>query len=163
MNQGPLETISTSLPPTEPIWYLFETFCSLWIIEKTQSRQRCLQTVWPDLAIYWTLGNFLKPLATIHLPKSPTVLGNFCEGVKNLSYFYWNHFCATFIDIWWFFSGHTACNGKFGSNYQSRGLRFTIGQSDKQNFRHKITLCWFGALWLAGKYWISNQNAKDPR
>ena len=30
----------------------------------------------------WTLGNFLKPLATIHLPKSRTVLGNFCEGVK---------------------------------------------------------------------------------
>ena len=32
--------------------------------------------------IYWTLGNFLKPLTTIHLPKSRTVLGNFCEGVK---------------------------------------------------------------------------------
>ena len=41
-----------------------------------------LATEWPDLAIYRTLGNFLKPLATIHLPKSPTVLGNFCEGVK---------------------------------------------------------------------------------
>jgi len=35
-----------------------------------------------DLAIYWTLGNFLKPLATINLPKSPTFLGNFCKGVK---------------------------------------------------------------------------------
>ena len=38
--------------------------------------------VWPDLAIYWTLGNFLKPLAIINLPKSPTVLGNFCVGAK---------------------------------------------------------------------------------
>ena len=38
--------------------------------------------VWPDLAIYWTLGNFLKPLATINLPKSSTFLGNVCEGVK---------------------------------------------------------------------------------
>ena len=28
--------------------------------------------VWPDWAIYWTLGNFLKPLATINLPKFPT-------------------------------------------------------------------------------------------
>ena len=28
--------------------------------------------VWPDWAIYWTFGNFLKPLATINLPKSPT-------------------------------------------------------------------------------------------
>ena len=38
--------------------------------------------VWPDWAIYWTLGNFLKPLATINLPKSPTFSGNFCKGVK---------------------------------------------------------------------------------
>ena len=39
-------------------------------------------TVWPDWAIYWTLGNFLKPLAAINLPKSPTFLGNFCIGVR---------------------------------------------------------------------------------
>ena len=38
--------------------------------------------MWPDWAIYWTLGNFLKPLATINLPKSLTFLGNFCKGVK---------------------------------------------------------------------------------
>ena len=35
-----------------------------------------LHTVWPDWAIYRTLGNFLKPLAAINLPKSPTFLGN---------------------------------------------------------------------------------------
>ena len=40
------------------------------------------QAVWPDWAIFCTLGNFLKPLATINLPKSPTFLGNFCKGVK---------------------------------------------------------------------------------
>ena len=34
------------------------------------------------VTIYWTLGNFLKPLATIDLPKSHTVLGNFCVGAK---------------------------------------------------------------------------------
>ena len=34
-------------------------------------------SVRPDLAIYWTLGKFLKPLATINLPKAPTFLGNF--------------------------------------------------------------------------------------
>ena len=39
-------------------------------------------TVCPDWAIYWTLGNFLKPLATINLSKSPTFLSNFCKGVK---------------------------------------------------------------------------------
>ena len=38
--------------------------------------------VWPDWAIYWTLGNFSKPLATINLPKSLTFLGNFCKGIK---------------------------------------------------------------------------------
>ena len=35
-----------------------------------------------DRSIYWTLGNFLKPLATITSPKSPTFIGNFCKGVK---------------------------------------------------------------------------------
>ena len=38
--------------------------------------------MWPDWAIYWTLGHFLKLLATINLPKSLTFLGNFCKGVK---------------------------------------------------------------------------------
>ena len=42
---------------------------------------RC-RVVWTDRAIYWTLGNFSKPLATINLPESPTFLGNFYKGVK---------------------------------------------------------------------------------
>ena len=41
-----------------------------------------LPPVWPYFAIYWTLGNLLKPLATINLPKSLTFLGNFCVVVK---------------------------------------------------------------------------------
>ena len=32
-----------------------------------------------DLLLF---GQFLKPLATINLPKTPTFLGNFCKGVK---------------------------------------------------------------------------------
>ena len=36
----------------------------------------------PDWTIYWTLDNFLNPLATINLPQSLTFLGNFCIGVK---------------------------------------------------------------------------------
>ena len=66
-------------------------------------------TVWPDWAIYWTLGNFLKPLATITWSKSPTFLGNFCKGVKiyhfsselilgnfyrHLAIFFWSHWCS---------------------------------------------------------------------
>ena len=38
--------------------------------------------MWPDWAIFYTLGNFFKPLATISLPKYLTFLGNFCKGVK---------------------------------------------------------------------------------
>ena len=68
--------------------------------------KRTLWAVWPDLAIYWTLGICLKPLATIDLSKSPTFLGNFCKGVKlfnisseiifgqfyrHLATFYWSH------------------------------------------------------------------------
>ena len=34
------------------------------------------------LAIYWNLGNFSKPVATISLTKSTTFLGNFCKGVR---------------------------------------------------------------------------------
>ena len=41
-----------------------------------------LLTVWPYWAIYWTLGNFLKSLATINVTKSPIFLDNFCKGVK---------------------------------------------------------------------------------
>ena len=59
-----------------------------------------------NLAIYWTLDNFLKPLGTIYLPKSPTFWGNFYKGVKiyhfleksffgnfyrHLAIFFWSH------------------------------------------------------------------------
>ena len=65
-----------------------------------------LPAVWPDWAIYCTLGNFFKPFATINLPKSPTFLGNFCKGViiyhftteiifgnfyRHLAIFFWSH------------------------------------------------------------------------
>ena len=43
-------------------------------------------SVWPDWAIFCTLGNFFKPLETINLPKSLTFLGNFCKGVKILNF-----------------------------------------------------------------------------
>ena len=43
--------------------------------------------MWPDWAIYWTLGNFLKPLTTINLSKSTTFFGIFCKGVKIFNFF----------------------------------------------------------------------------
>ena len=64
-----------------------------------------LRAVWRDWAIYWTLGNFSKPKATINLPKSSTFLGDFW-GLKSLIFLV-KSFWATFIDTWRFFSGHT--------------------------------------------------------
>ena len=39
------------------------------------------QTVRPDWAIYWTLGNFSEHLAKINLPKCSAFLGNFCSEI----------------------------------------------------------------------------------
>ena len=39
-------------------------------------------SVCPDWLIYWTLGKFLKPFATINLPKSPTFLAIFVRVSK---------------------------------------------------------------------------------
>ena len=61
-------------------------------------------------------GNFLKALATINLPKSPTFLGNFCEGVKIYHFsseIIFGNFCR-YLAI--FFSGHTAYESKFPKN-----------------------------------------------
>ena len=55
------------------------------ILSATHCQFEC-QVVWPNLAIYWTLGNFLKPLATINLLRSATSLGNFCVGAKILNF-----------------------------------------------------------------------------
>ena len=102
-------------------------------------------SVCPDWTIYWILGKFSKPLATINLPKSPTFLGNFCKGVKIY------HFWATFIDIWWFYSGHTGrdsdtiCTNTFSHKKQLYPL--------KPFWRH----------WLLMKQVLSLQDQCDRR
>ena len=86
-----------------------EKAAAFWLIKTFENLAfggSTILAVWPDLAIYWTLSNFLKPLATMHLPKSPTFWGNFCKGVKifnisreiifrqlfrNLAIFFWSH------------------------------------------------------------------------
>ena len=65
----------------------FTYFFCLKLVEAEYLRQKMflllqLLPVRTDWAIYWTLGNFSKPLATNNLPKSPTFLGNFCKEVK---------------------------------------------------------------------------------
>ena len=64
-------------------------------------------SLWPDWVIYWTLGDFSKPIPTINLPKSPTFLSFFCKFVKILNFSSEIIFWETFIDIWQFFTGHT--------------------------------------------------------
>ena len=66
-----------------------KTICSTDLLMSTYTMSRYLQlmlSAWPDLAIFCTLGDFLKPLATINLLKSPTALGNFCKVVKIYHY-----------------------------------------------------------------------------
>ena len=43
--------------------------------------------VWPDLAIFCTLGNHSKPVATIIIPKSSTLFGNFVMLLGKFSMF----------------------------------------------------------------------------
>ena len=73
------------------------------VYKKAIDKKRTEHPVWPDWAIYCTLGNFSKPVATIILPKSPTFLGNFCKSfiflVKSL-----------LVNFWRLFSRHTNCN-----------------------------------------------------
>ena len=52
------------------------------------------------------IGSFLKPLATINLPKSPTFLGNFCKSFKSFI-FRVKEFLGNFYRLLAIFSGHT--------------------------------------------------------
>ena len=72
---------STSLSVSVYFSFLLSLFYC--IISPSPCQPLCHSlSVWPDWAIYLTLGNFLKPLATINLSKSPTFLGNFCMCLK---------------------------------------------------------------------------------
>ena len=55
-------------------------------------------------------GQVLKPLTTINLPKSPTLLCNFLKVAKIFNFYSTIIFWQLFIDIWRFFSGHTERN-----------------------------------------------------
>ena len=74
--------------------------------------------MWPDWAIYWTLGNFVRPLATINLPKSLTFLWNFCKAVKIYHFSSEIILGQVFIDIWRLFSGHTDCQSRRQARWQ---------------------------------------------
>ena len=87
--------------------------------------------MWPDWAIYWTLGNFAKPLTAINLHKSSVFLGNFCKGVKIFNFssgiifgqlyrhlvtFYWSHwFLRPRNETGFSFSGRNSSSTQFSS------------------------------------------------
>ena len=103
----------------------FEKNCKFRIY--SQHQQLAIRVSVTKLVIYWTLGNFSKPLATINLPKSPTFLGNFCKGVKIC------HFSSDII--WCNFYRHLAiffCSHCRGGNFP---LPSTLPSSLKINWR----------------------------
>ena len=78
----------------------------IWYIKNSANASFCLWSVWPDWAIYCTLGNLSKPVARIYLPKSPTFFAIFGKASKSfiflvqsnlgnfyryLATFYWSH------------------------------------------------------------------------
>ena len=97
--------------------------------------------MWPDWAIYWTLGNFSKLLATIILPKSPTFLGKFCKGVKIFNFSSGIIF-ITFINIWRFFSGHTVVAMSIGDRIKATWVGLGL-QQFKKLFFHLPRQKWF--------------------
>ena len=96
--------------------------------------------MWPYWAIYWTLGNFLKPLATIILPKPLTFLGNFCGGVKSIIFLV-KSFLGNFNKHLAIFSGHT------GREWQ---------KSDEKHNRANVLL--FFIIIRNGTFGIATQN-----
>ena len=77
-----------------------------------------LEAVRTDWAIYWTLGKFLKPLAIINLPKSPTFIGNFVNVFKSIIFLvksflgnFYRHFVIFFWSHFWK-TGHTAYDNR---------------------------------------------------
>ena len=104
--------------------------------------------MWPDWAIFWTLGNFLKPLATINLPKSPTFLCNFCKGVEIFEFsseIIFRQLLQTFGD---FFSGHTACSvvcgwkKPFGSSFRASSSSLNPSQRRLKGRERTVPKIW---------------------
>ena len=80
------------------------------------------EPVWHDCAIYCTLGNFSKHVATIIFSKLP----HFRQLVKCVKIFHISseiNFGPLFKDIWQFLSGHTA---SFDQSYCIAILKFQV-------------------------------------
>ena len=104
----------SSFPSQKETWSLRSVFFAshdvvqLGLVWRSNLSVAYLLLVWPDGAIYWTLGHFLKPLVTINLLKLPLFLGNFCKCVI-IYYFLMKSFLGNFYRHLVIFSGYPAC------------------------------------------------------
>ena len=117
------------------------------------------QEVWPDWAIFCTLCNFLKPLATINIPKSPTFLGNFCKGLK--IYHFSREIILHFYRHLAIFSGHTALTKELHAKvnlFTSQGRQtFQLPPSLLRVYRASFQWCsgspWHRRPWAGTPSW----------
>ena len=108
--------------------------------------RRAPRPVWPDWAIYYTLGNFSKLVATISLPKSPTFQEIFCKSFiflvkslldnfyRHLATLYWS--CLINSGVVWPDVGIKSCPSFFKSCLKSsltslikKSMVFTTAQN----------------------------------
>ena len=129
-----------------PKW-LDITCCFLCSFCLINTQQVChTHTVWPYWAIFWTLGNFSKPVGTISLPKSSTFFGIFVKVSKSII-FEWNHFWATLKDIWWLFTGHTVLIWHFSTKFVCIKIKISICPYNIKERFEDIIFFIFKSIW----------------
>ena len=120
--------IKTSIRSSGTQLHLLKWIAIVTVHDEQTSSTFGLTSVWPDLTIYWTLGNFLKPLAIIKLSQSPPFLGNFCKDVKIIHFSSETIFGATFIWSHWltcvFISFHQSTRWANSSVWPAMVARF---------------------------------------
>ena len=107
--------------------------------------------VWPDWAIYWTLGNFLKPLATLNLPNSYAI---FVKVLKSIIFLV-KSFLGNFYRHLEIFSGHTGpglTQIERNSLKYWRSNRMSVGRYILCSLRHHQNKSVFNFLILV-KFW----------
>ena len=65
-----------------PLYQLSHNNCPTLAAFSAVDCSRPLFSVWPDWAIYCTLGNFFKACGNNNVGQLGHILGNFCKGVK---------------------------------------------------------------------------------
>ena len=69
-------------------------------------RERSSVTILSDLLHF---GQLFEACGNNYFAQIAHIVRHFLKWCPNLSFFWWNHIWATFIDIWQLFTGHTGC------------------------------------------------------